>query len=131
MVKYYFHKLKLAICSFSSPNDKGYVLLTEYPSYIKLHFQLKNLLPGCQEFSIHEFGDGRNGLENMGRDYFGDPTYIIINNEGICNDVVNFFHLRLDQIIGRSIVINNSELKYAYGIIGHCASNKKIDQNKI
>lgn len=120
MIKYSFYKLKFAICSFDYPHPNGRILFTEYPSHIEIQFQLKNWLPGSYDLYIHEYGDESIIYDSLGLQYGKHPlAKIIITADGTYNNIINIRNLRLNEIIGRSIIMYAHNKKISYGIIGY------------
>lgn len=121
MIKYNFYKLKFAICSFDYAHSNGNILFTQYPLYTKVQFQLKNLPQGSYGLYVHEFGDESVIYDSLGSQYI-DRTLgkITINSDGKYENTINFNKLYLDKIIGRSIIMYDSNnKKITYGIIGY------------
>ena len=132
--KYYFYKLKSVICSLNYPNDSGWILLTQYPSYIKIEFKLKNVVTGsiCShvttkedlspmgstDINIYEYGDERNGYNTVGKILY-HICDIYINSNGTYNGTYYTTSFDINEIIGRSIIINNNNMNSASGIIVH------------
>ena len=121
MVKYYFYKLKFAICLLNYPDAKGFVLLTQYPTYIKIQFHLKNLSPGSYDCNMHEYGDESANYNNIGSHYV-TLSNIVADNKKNCTYVHYCHNLLLNQIMGRSMIIyskTDNTKKIACGIIGY------------
>lgn len=124
MVKYYFYKLKYAVCLLNHPNDKGHIFLTQYVDYTKLQFHLKNLLSGAYMCQIYEYGDERANYANIGQP-IGSLHKIVLDDDGMCTYMSN--ELSVDNIMGRTIVIYseaNPTKKIACGVVGYKYTSK-------
>lgn len=116
-MKYKFFKLKFAVCEF----DKStMILFTEYPKYLNIKFGLST---ENYKFVFHQFGDATSPLASLGP--IDEPIEKIL--QGKLHNIspetksINIYGLKLNQIVGKSIIISSTNY---YGIIGYCA--KKI-----
>jgi len=122
-------EIDCAIAVINSQNVKGIVIFDEQSDFsIKISFDLKALnstvadgLHGCH---IHEYGDTSNGCLSMGEHYnpyrgvhgglnehgnhAGDLGNISFTN-GICKGRVILRNVRLEELIGRGLVIHEFE----------------------
>ena len=117
------------------------------------------LTPGLHGFHIHTYGDLREGCKSAcdhynpwGRSHGGTHGYdrhvgdlgnLIVNEQGVCSQII-VAEVRVDQIIGRMLVIHeneddlgmtqhpdslktgNSGARVACGVVGRCAQNKDV-----
>ncbi len=130
------------MCHLNYPNDHGFVILTQYPTHTLINLKLKNLPEGLHGFHIHEFGDLQNDCDSLGPCYnpsggahgdlnqtsshAGDLGNIKVDSEGNCTDLIKSRHLRLDQIIGRSMVIHTKPDDLGLGLD---SESKKTDNS--
>lgn len=114
--------IQSAICTITNGSVKGYVLLQRIKhNQTRLSCFLQNLTPGEHGFHIHNKGDLRENCKSVCSHYNphqsqhggstgnkrhkGDLGNLTANANGVSNTIITS-DVRLDDIIGRSIVIH-------------------------
>lgn len=99
--------------------------------YLRFSVDLEGLSPGLHGFHIHTSANdlkGSSGLcshynpSNGAHSFLNDPTghhgdlgNILFNKQQICKQTVVSKFLRLDEIVGRSIVVHSDEDDLGFG----------------